>query len=584
MRLSISKSFLARQYNNQPAEQVSAYDTPFAGMPLPIFRKYIRPNIPVPGPSYAKQDGPFREAGSGNTEFDGVDALESRPRSVDGSAKGSSPTLQHYMDQSTDKTIERSHEPRDCSTEHDTSNHGNNALASVASEDTASCQAQPISPDGDGLGIAPVTMEGREGETSNKQHKPTDLEKSQEHNEHSTYQLLETESRTGLEIERAVSRTIHILGNNAVGKFFAHALAGAPKAPPVTLLIHRPWLLKKYLDEGSTIRLLRGDRIDEQSGFNVELTDNLYEDYSGQASRSLNQNLLYGPQDTIIDNLVVTTEGYTTISALAAIQHRLQPSSTICFTQDSVGIIDYVNSSVFPDATQRPNYILGSMSHEVHSTADQYSIVEHEIGTFDLTTIPREAVEPQIKDGEVTIRRMDLCWQPSSKYLMRTLHRAPDLRATSLNTRSFYKDQLENLAITSVLGPVSVLYDCFNSQLLYNYEASRTIELLLEEISRILRSLPEVSQIPSIDQVFSSQSLKKLVFLAIRKSGKNRTSMLLDVRQRKKTKIDFYNGYLLRRAEEFGIDCPRLEMITSMVKGKQNMRIWENHSRIPFKH
>src|SRR5438874_1470778 len=64
------------------------------------------------------------------------------------------------------------------------------------------------------------------------------------------------------EIEREpVSKTIHILGLGAVGKYIAHNLAGQPDAPLVTLLMHRPLLMQQWHDEGAAIRLLKNGKI-----------------------------------------------------------------------------------------------------------------------------------------------------------------------------------------------------------------------------------------------------------------------------------------------------------------------------------
>lgn len=166
---------------------------------------------------------------------------------------------------------------------------------------------------------------------------------------------------------------------------------------------------------------------------------------------------------------------------------------------------------------------------------------------------------------------------------MGTLLGVPELCATGFNPEMFYKVQLEKLAIASIIEPVSVVYDCFDDQLLHNYHAAQTMKLLIMEISLILQSLPELSNIPSIDEHFGVKRLQKLVMSAIGKIGHNRSTMLQAIMDGKKTKIDFYNGYFLRRAAELGIDCPRLEMIISVVKGKQKMKDQEMQSYIPYR-
>ena len=578
-RLSTNKSSLARQYNNQTTDRATAYDTPFADIPLPIHRNGIGSKMPVLRPTTLERHRRLYEIGSKSIESCDGDSLELHPRDVEVSKrKPSVPTLNHPMDQGAPETTQKADSLGDHISNHE------NAPVFFENGKAEIHETQPTPSDKEDSDSSLANMQGSDRDLSMNQDVVPDAETFREVSRQHATELSEAEGHADPALDETVSRTIHILGSNAVGKFFAHALAGLPQAPPVTLLVHNTWLIKEWLDGGSAIRLLRDNRIYERTGFDVELMDSIYGASPGQRSRNFGYERLHGPQETIIDNLVVTTEGYTTVSALAAVQHRLQPSSTVCFMQDSLGIIDYVNSSIFPDPTRRPNYILGNVSHEVYAMKDRYSIVQHGSGRLALTAIPREIQKPQIKEGEFTVRRMDLCWQSSSKYLMHTFRRTTELCTAALPAQTFYKQQLTNLAITAVLGPVTVVHECFNDQLLHSREASRTIYQLLEEISLILRSLPEVAKIPSADQIFSTERLRKMVFSAIAKSGRNRSPMLQDVMDGKDPKIDFSNGYLLRRAEELGIDCPRLAMITSMVKAKQGMRRWENNSHIPFKY
>lgn len=379
--------------------------------------------------------------------------------------------------------------------------------------------------------------------------------------------------------EEPVSTTIHLLGSGAVGKFMAHSLAGAPNVQYVTLLVHRPSLIQQWHDEGSAIKLQRDNQIYTKTGVNVELSEPFHEEKRGQEFQKDSNSI---SRKSIIKNLIVTTQGHTTISALADIKHRLRPSSTICFMQDSLGVMDYVKSSVFTDPVTAPNYILGSISHDLESTRNKFSIVEKRSGAITLTAIPWVAQRSQREKKRVSIRREDFRWPSVSKHLIRTLRRVPELGAKCSDTQKFLKAQLERLAIDSVIGPMSVIYGCFNDQLLSNYQASQTMELLLQEISLILRSIPEVSRIPRINKDFSANTLKRLVLSVIDRTGRNRSAMLQALEDGKDTKIDFYNGYFLRRAKELGIDCRRLELVVSLVKEKQNLKIGEKTSYIPF--
>jgi 2-dehydropantoate 2-reductase len=127
-----------------------------------------------------------------------------------------------------------------------------------------------------------------------------------------------------------------------------------------------------------------------------------------------------------------------------------------------------------------------------------------------------------------------------------------------------------------------VAYDCSNDQLLYNYSASQNIRYLVAEISRILLSLPELASFHKIERRFGVNKLDSLVLRCIRKTGKNTSTMLQDVRAGRKTDVDFYNGYLIQRATELGIPCPRNHMLLHLVKGRQAKRSREANSYIPF--
>jgi 2-dehydropantoate 2-reductase len=388
--------------------------------------------------------------------------------------------------------------------------------------------------------------------------------------------------------DEKTSRTIHVLGSGPNGKFIAHCLAGLPNTPLVTLLLHRPLLMQQWHDEGETLRLLRDDKVTIRSGLNIESSVHFQQKDPQQRFPGFRGNLQHWaePPDSTIDHLIVTTEGFTTTSALTAIKHRLGTASTICFIQDGLGIIENVNSLVFPDPHTRPSYILGNTSHVLQSNERKFTVGEKSVGAMFLTMVPRKLPKARMnldpRYDMPLVRRLNHGWSPSSKYLMRTLSRAPELKATGLSMAGYYKYQLERVAVNAVIGPLSVVFDCSNDQLLYNYQATRTMKLLLREISLVIQSLPEASRILKIGDPFSALRLERVVLSVIGRTGSNTSSMLQSVRNGQKTNIDYYNGYLLKRAAELGIDCPRNEMIVSMVKAKQAMKNRERNSYIPF--
>lgn len=393
---------------------------------------------------------------------------------------------------------------------------------------------------------------------------------------HKDAERLPTKYEAELPIARAISKTIHILGTGTVGRFIAHSLVRTTEAPPVVLLVHKPHLIRQWYDEGAAISLIKDGEIDSRRGLIVEPPLGLHTNISTtKISRPRNPQNKIARFNNIIETLIVTTDGATTISALIAIRSRLRSYSTICFIQDGLGLIDQVNAAVFPDPTKRPSYMLGSISHSLQSTGSPFTVLERRPGTLSLTILPQTAITGKT-------RRMDFGWTARARYLMRVLCRAPELQATGYLHHEFYKMQLERLAINAVIGPLSVAYNCTNDQLLYNYQISRTMKMLLKEISAILIPLAEGSRVSNTNDDFSPARLESLVVSVLGKTGENRTSMLQAVMDGRKTNIDFYNGYLLECAADLGIDCPCLEMIVALVKGKQGMESRRKNSYIPF--
>ncbi len=391
-----------------------------------------------------------------------------------------------------------------------------------------------------------------------------------------------------LELENAPS-SIHILGTGAAGKYIAHALAGLADGPEVTLLLHKPLLIQQWHEEGSNIQLLRNGKLTTRSNFNIESSSFLRRSRPEQRFPGFGSQMEHTaePPDTLIDCLVVTTEGHTTVAALSNIKHRLKRSSTICFIQDGLGVTNLVDSSVFPDPETRPSYMLGNISLDLVPTPRKFTLFEKEPGRICLTMVPRNmsAQVPRFSftKARPSVKRIDYSWNPTSVFLMRTLSRTFDLRAVGLYPADFHVMQLQKLAINAVIGPLSVIYDCYNNELLCNYQVSRSIKLLVREISTILYRLPEVYRTAKIEKLFSAEKLESIIVGVLGKTGKNTTRMLQAVRNGERTDIDFYNGYLVRRAMELGIDCPHLEMIVAVVKGKQIIRNRGKGSFIPFR-
>ena len=393
-----------------------------------------------------------------------------------------------------------------------------------------------------------------------------------------------------------VPKRIHILGVGSVGLFIAHSLAGIPNRPPITFLSGRK-LDPRF--NGPTIWREAGERVEVitdgvsvvRRGFDHEpvpdgpaYAANRYADRPeinldsqtrssrgpevvpntnkesleplDEAASSTSKSTL-GPENTTIWNLVVSVKAPNTVIALSRVAHRLCRDSTITFLQNGMGIIDEVNRQLFPDVEERPNYVLGVISHGVIRISP-YSVRHAGFGTIAIGIQPR-------KKG--SIER----FPPTARYIVRTITRTPLLAAVPMGPTEFQEQQLDKLAVNSVINPLTAICDCTNGQLIENFFFLRVFRLLLAETSLVIRSLPELKGIPNVNLRYDPERLEKVVIGIATNTAENVSSMLQDVRVHKKTEIDYINGYIVRRGEEMGIKCITNFLVMQLVKARGKM-------------
>jgi len=374
--------------------------------------------------------------------------------------------------------------------------------------------------------------------------------------------------------ESRVPPRIHVYGVGNVGKLIAHSLRADNHPPPVTLLFHRPRLLNQWNHSDKTITLESDGHRVSRTGFDVDLAIPPRRSHATRLD-SDDQEPLDASDQEPIDNLIVTAKAPFTVSALDAVKHRLRPESTICLLQNGMGIIDHLNRDVFPDPVTRPNYIQGVVTHGLNSPdpTDPFFAVHAAHGTIALAAMPRG----DLKDNPSA----SVPFAPTSRYLLRTLTASPVLAAVGFPPLEFMLLQLEKLAINAVINPLTVMLDAPNGSILYNFAITRTMRLLLAEISLVIRSLPELRGLPNVQDRFSPERLETLVVSIANKTGQNISSMLADVRAGRKTEVRYINGYIVRKGEELGMQLPCNYMMMQLVEGKTNMIQRENLDQVP---
>jgi len=133
--------------------------------------------------------------------------------------------------------------------------------------------------------------------------------------------------------------------------------------------------------------------------------------------------------------------------------------------------------------------------------------------------------------------------------------------------------QLEKLAINAIINPLTVIFDCLNGELFNRPSILVLIRVLLAEISAvilsIIRSANTGSLDPDLESRFSEPVLEKVVADVGTKTGKNISSMRQDVRDGRRTEIDYINCYIIARGAKAGIDCRHNRTLVKLVKDKR---------------
>ncbi|KAI9675005.1 MAG: hypothetical protein M1817_001411 [Caeruleum heppii] len=358
---------------------------------------------------------------------------------------------------------------------------------------------------------------------------------------------------------------IHILGGGKDAQFIGHALAGIPNRPPITFVHYTPDLDERWRAHGEVLKMTRHGATEQTRGFDLE-TGRL----TWRSARPKPPLPVDSP--AVISRLIVTTGARQCQSFLRPLQHRLNRDSTILFLCDGMGFIEELIQKLFSRPETRPTFMIGLNTHGVESRGD-FHIGHLTLGTLSVSVVPHG-----VSDTGLELHR--LREEPrsfSTQHLLRTLTRVPILGAVIFNRIEHHQLLLEQLAISAIVEPLTALMNCLNGELLYNEGFSRTMHLLIGEISLVIRSLPELRHIPNVEERFAARVLRTRVAARLEKTAVATSRTLNHFRWQRiglkgnKTEGQYLNGYFVRRGEEMGMKCVMNYMIWKMVEGKEQM-------------
>ncbi|QMW29974.1 ketopantoate reductase PanE/ApbA C terminal-domain-containing protein [Aspergillus flavus] len=359
-----------------------------------------------------------------------------------------------------------------------------------------------------------------------------------------------------------MSPRIHIIGLGSVGVIVANALASLRQRPDLTLMFHR-----RLSCEGQLSLTVNGIYNNVRSGFDVEeFHDGHWKRLPGQSGRR-RPSSYDDPHVSPIDTLIVAVKANYTRSVLNTVKHRLSRNSTILFLQNGMGILEEVDESVFPDPEQRPHYMIGINTNGTSRTG-QLSAHHTSLGEMPFGMAPRLS-SPELSHGQW---HQDPRLIRSARPMIDALSNSPNLNARLVSVEDVLHLQLKKLAINAVLNPLTALLEC-KIGMLYSSQQPwirRLIELMLEEISAVLRALPLPFQTSlDLEAEFAAKQLTSMVEAFARRLPQHSSSMMQDVGKGSETEIAYLNGFLIRLGMQMGINCPVNNYIMQAVLEKQ---------------
>jgi len=233
-----------------------------------------------------------------------------------------------------------------------------------------------------------------------------------------------------------------------------------------------------------------------------------------------------------IDVLLVTTKANQTRTAVSANIPRFTKSTLMIFLQNGMGIVDSIR-----DILPSRRIVLGTTVNGAYRTdIDQIHWVYH-----GSTIFSPESSSTNLSPHELSI--------------LSAMGRMVDY--PTLERRLYWK-----LAMNACINPAAAIYNVVNSEVGDPLtEAHGLAVRLAKEIKSVYARLR-----PDLD---TSTLVEEMVQVA-RDTGRNRNSMLADLRSRRPTEIWFINGYIVKMGHSLGVDVVENEACVRKVTELEN--------------
>ncbi|KAI1351029.1 hypothetical protein F5Y01DRAFT_132017 [Xylaria sp. FL0043] len=356
-----------------------------------------------------------------------------------------------------------------------------------------------------------------------------------------------------------LSNRVHMVGFHIQTRFVAHALASKHDIP-VNFLVHQPIVMSRWGEEARELSLLTGQgHFVSSVGIPCPepVTDPRYR-YSQTSKKDF------------LDNVIISTTTGAILPSLHDLRDRIDRHTTICLLHPGLGLVERINEVLFPDPLDRPNFILGHFTHKLRKMPENiYSVKLRERRHLYLCGTPKfdDPALAKSPAGREALQR--------TRHLIDLLTSAENLDAVGLTQVRFLLRKLPWVIFSSVADSICVVLGCRYDQIHPNAHAWAMWEELLDESVAIASRLPELQVMPHAAEYFTSHSFRRKMRTYLVAQRKNYSPWVKQIRLGIDTPVNYFNGYLVRRAEELGLDHKLNSMAMEAVKARQNSRRWE---------